>query len=117
MTEPLPSVIRILVEDGGVGPFWNGAWKGTGKNLLDFDDVPLSEEVRRRMQAWAEAWGATYDPEYPPDSHFPTPAARLEWLAEGRTLAQQVANELAGRAKVLYADYDTGETVEIPPTV
>jgi len=44
-------------------------------------------------------------------------AARLEWLAEGRTLAQQVANELAGRAKVLYADYDTGETVEIPPTV
>jgi len=101
----------------GAGPFWNGAWKGTGKYLLDFEDVPLSDGLHSRMRAWAEAYWATCDPEYPPDSHFPTPEARLAWLADGRTLAQQVANELAGQATVLYRDYGTGETVEIPPTV
>ncbi|MBV9896292.1 MAG: hypothetical protein JO020_19175 [Chloroflexi bacterium] len=103
-----------MPEYGGGGPFWN--MTGVGRYDFRMIDVPLSEDLRRRVQTWCEGYWATLDQNYPPDSDFLTPEARQAWLVGGRAIAQQVANELAGRATILYVDYGTGDTVEIPPT-
>lgn len=87
--EPPPPLRRILMraEIGAETPFWT--CYGT---LLDDDDVPLSDSLRRRLRSWADA---LYEAEEG------TPAAR-RWDAEGLTLYEEVRQEVGSRYDVFY---------------
>jgi hypothetical protein len=80
-------------------------WKDDDGLWLDIDPASLSisEGLAADFQAWAAAYDATFNEEYPPDSGFADQAAEQAFLATGRELSNRLAAELGGDAQVEYA--------------
>ena len=76
MTSPL--TLRVASEFG-CWPTWNDQ---TGDNL-DPADLPVPAALIDRIKAWDDAFQATLDRAYPPDSRFPTKADETAWFEEG----------------------------------
>ena len=76
-----PRTFRLAPEFG-CWPIWDDA---TGDNL-DPAELPLSLALVERIRRWDDAFQATLDPDYPPDSRFPDKAAEAAWRAEGNAL-------------------------------
>ena len=82
-------------------PIWredDGLW-------LDIDpaSLPISAELASEFDAWAAAYEATFNEEYPPDSAFSSASEEQDFLATGRRLTARLARELGGGVQVEYA--------------
>lgn len=83
-----------------IAPEWlgrSGLWtldtKGK-RRAVDAEDIGLSEALADRLEAWMDAFDAIYDEADESASHFAAEAERLEWEAEGLTIARAIAAEL-----------------------
>jgi len=83
---------------------WPTWWVDTtgGMDNPDPRDLGLSPELARDLVRWSDDLDATYDPAYPPDSRFETPAQEAAFWERGPELARRTADELRGRAEVFY---------------
>lgn len=88
---------------------------GTVFENADPRTLPISAEVADALHQWAEEYDATLNQDYPPDSSFPTPEAEAQWVEQGRVLAQRLAKELGGSARVTYFDAGLSRDVEVAP--
>lgn len=56
-----------LMADYGAWPLWDSE---APEYNIDPNTLPLSEETKRRLMAWADAYDATLNQDYPPSSAF-----------------------------------------------
>lgn len=75
--------------------------------------LPLSEELRARLRAWAEEYDATLNQEYPPGSGFVDAKAEQSFEEEGRRLWLLVSKELGAAYSVSY--YSVTRNTLLPP--
>lgn len=71
-----------LAPEYGCWPLWDDA---TGDNL-EPEHWPLPPDLAARLRAWDDAFQATLDSAYPPDSRFASAEAEAAWTAEGAAL-------------------------------
>lgn len=69
---------------------------------VDVDELPLSQELKAKINAWDSEYQATFNSDYPPDSGFSSPEAKLRHVAEGEQLAKKIQQELGGSYAVEY---------------
>jgi hypothetical protein len=80
---PAPTTRRLrLSPEFGCWPTWD---QDTGESL-DPADLRLPADLAERLRRWDDAFQATFDSAYPPDSRFPHTEAEAAWYAEGRAL-------------------------------
>jgi hypothetical protein len=89
-----------LMPDYDCFPLWEEIPDGTRN--VDPADLPLDPELRQELLDWADAYDATLDPDYPPDSGFPSPEAEVEFDRQGRDLWRRLVEQLRGAATVSY---------------
>jgi hypothetical protein len=78
-------------------------WKVGGEiGNVDPDDLPLANELKAALRAWASAYDNTLNQEYPPDSGFASPAEEEAFEAEGRRLWNELQAQLSPEYKVVY---------------
>lgn len=85
-----------LAPEFGCWPLWDDA---TGDNL-EPEDWPLPPDLAARLRAWDDAFQATLDDAYPPDSRFPSPADEAAWTAEAVALKAALI-EVLGADKLI----------------
>lgn len=86
--------LRIAAEFGQ-HPLWRVERDGSVENLSPADVV--SPALAARLDAWAAAYDATYNEDYPPDSAFATAADEEHFIRTGEELARAVADEVGDR--------------------
>lgn len=69
---------------------------------VDIEDLPLSQELRAKINEWDGEYQATFNSDYPPDSGFTTPEAELRHIAEGEQLVKSIQQELEGTYTIEY---------------
>lgn len=69
---------------------------------VDVDDLPLSEELKAKINEWDGRYQSTFNSDYPPDSGFTSSEAELQHVSEGEQLAISMQQELEGTYKVEY---------------
>ncbi len=84
------ALILRLSPEFGCWPLWDDA---TGDNL-DPADLPIPAALLDRIKTWDDAFQATLDPSYPPDSRFPTEADEQAWLTEGDAVFEALVQAL-----------------------
>lgn len=84
--------LRIAPEQIG-GHFWIVP-AGKPAQMIDLDDLELSEDLGDRIEVWCDQWDAIYDPANPAGSVFPTPEEDAVWRAEGQIIAALIREEL-----------------------
>lgn len=84
-----PPILRLSPEYG-CWPTWDDA---TGDNL-DPAEFGLPQDLTKRIRRWDDAFQATLDHDYPPDSRFPDEAAETVWQAEGEAIFQALTDLL-----------------------
>lgn len=87
-----------LMADYGAWPLWDSE---APEYNVDPKTLPLSEETKRRLVAWAQVYDATLNQEYPPDSAFPSQEAERAFRREGSLLMQQLRSELGSDYEVV----------------
>lgn len=73
-----PLIVRLSPEFG-CWPLWDDE---AGDNL-DPADLAIPTALADRIRAWDDAFQATLDASYPPDSRFATEADETAWRIEG----------------------------------
>jgi hypothetical protein len=81
-----------LMADYQCHPLWNMSPAEYGD--VNPDDLPISQDLKDRLTAWARASDATLNMDYPPDSGFESEEAEAEFKREGYRLAEQLRTEL-----------------------
>ena len=81
-----------LMADYQCHPLWNMSPGEYGD--VSPDDLPISQNLKDRLTAWARAFDATLNMDYPPDSGFESEEAEAEFKREGYRLAEQLRDEL-----------------------
>jgi len=81
-----------LMADYQCHPIWNISPDEYGD--VNPDDLPISQDLKERLAAWARAFDATLNMDYPPDSGFESEEAEAEFKREGYRLAEQLRAEL-----------------------
>ena len=69
---------------------------------VDVDDLPLSQELKARINEWDSRYQATFNSDYPPDSHFFSRKAEIQHAVEGVKLAKSIQQELESSYTVEY---------------
>jgi len=69
---------------------------------IDIEDLPISQKLKAKIREWDDAYQATFNNEYPPDSGFATPDAQLRHQDEGRRLVKLIREELDGIYTIEY---------------
>jgi hypothetical protein len=85
-----------LMADYAAWPLWS-----TDGNV-DPATLPISAEIQARLDAWAEAFDASLNPDDPRTSRFPTPEAALEFNEHGLALWHDLQRELGSAYIVSY---------------
>ena len=75
-------------------------WRPDGN--VDPATLPISADLQRRLDAWAEAFDATLNPDDPRDAQFPTPDAARAWHEQGLALWHDLQHELGSAYTVCY---------------
>ena len=57
-------------------------------------ELPISEELQKRLSKWAAIYDETLDADYPPNSGFKSEELEREFKREGERLAESLRNEL-----------------------
>lgn len=73
-------------------PLWNLSPNQYGD--INPDDLSISRDLKNRLHAWARAYDATLNMDYPPDSGFESDEEEAEFKREGYRLAEQLKKEL-----------------------
>jgi hypothetical protein len=81
-----------LMADYQCHPLWDMSPGQYGD--INPDDLPVSQGLKDRLSAWARAFDATLNMDYPPDSGFESEDAEAEFKREGYRLAEQLKDEL-----------------------
>ena len=68
----------------------------------DISGLPISPELKLALKSWDEAYQATFDSNYPPDSGFSSAALEASHVKEGVELARRIQVELGDRYSVEY---------------
>jgi hypothetical protein len=97
----MPMRTVLVRADWQCWPTWTVDETGTVDNPAPAD-LGLSAGLATDLIAWADAYDAIFDKEYPPDTAFPTPEAERAWVERGRALADRVAAELGAGTEVRY---------------
>lgn len=93
-------MIRLkLMADFGCWPLWNVSPKTYG--TVDPESLPISDELKKQLLAWAAAYDEILDEIYPPDSHFKTPAAEVAFKNTGRQLGKKLQEELGNNYQII----------------
>lgn len=87
-----------LMADYQCHPLWNMSKDEYGD--LNPDDLPISQHLKNQLHSWAQAFDATLNMDYPPDSGFESAEAEVEFKREGYRLAEQLRKELGSEFKV-----------------
>jgi hypothetical protein len=100
----MPRQLKLMA-DYHCTPVW-----GTGADVgpVPLEELPISGELRRALLAWAKAYDATLNDEYPADSGFASPEAADAFETEGRRLWQALREELGEAYEVLYFSEQDG---------
>lgn len=69
---------------------------------IDVEDLPVSEQLKRAIQAWDSQYQSTFDDEYPPDSGFISPELEAAHERQGAELAERLQEELGDGYSVEY---------------
>lgn len=75
-------------------------WRPDGN--VDPATLPISTELQGRLDAWAEAFDATLNPDDPRHARFPTPEAASAWNEQGLALWHDLQRELGSGYVVCY---------------
>lgn len=62
--------------------------------VVDIDDLDLSEELADRIEAWVDVFDATFQPGQSAFSGFADEASERLWRREAASLAADIADEL-----------------------
>lgn len=89
-----------LMADYGCHPLW--AADGDGTRNVSPEELPLSVELSAALAAWARAFDATLNSDYPPDSGFRSAAEENDFDAEGHRLWAELRAQLGGAYRVVY---------------
>lgn len=81
-------------------PLWDQS-PGKGDNI-DHETLPISENLKKRLTDWSEVHERTLNEDYPPDSKFASEEERERWLAEGRSIRDDLQRELGPDYVVQY---------------
>jgi hypothetical protein len=90
-----------LMPDYGCSPLW----EYLDGDLVDNpspDGLPLTDDLKAALHAWAAAYDRTLNQEYPPDSGFASPAEEETFEAEGRRLWRELRSQLGPGWEVVY---------------
>lgn len=68
-------------------------WDETG-DCLDPADLPIPKDLVDRIARWDDAFQATLDRSYPPDSRFPDDADEAAWRVEGEVIFAALSESL-----------------------
>lgn len=91
-----------LMTDYGCFPLWATFQEdGSGGNL-DPNDLPLSDELKSALHAWASSFDRILNHDYPPDSAFASPEEEDAFEAEGLRLWRELRTQLGGDYEVVY---------------
>ena len=86
-----PTAIQLMA-DYQCHPLWDMT---TGQYRdIDPADLPLSDELKRRLREWARLYDETLNMETPQDSGFKSEELEREFRVEGHRLAECLRNEL-----------------------
>ncbi len=78
-------------------------WQPDSKEYnIDPDDLPLTNDLKAALRAWANTYDTTLNQEYPPDSGFASPAEEEAFEAEGRRLCGKLQEQFGLEYKVVY---------------
>lgn len=87
-----------LMADYQCFPLWEASPGEVGN--IDPEGLPISQNLKDQLSAWARAFDATLNMDYPPDSGFESEEAEAEFKREGYRLAEQLRGELGPRFTV-----------------
>ena len=78
-------------------------WKAGGEiGNVNPDDLPLTNDLKAALQAWASAYDKTLNEEYPPDSRFVSAADEEAFESEAQRLIEELRTQLGPDYKVVY---------------
>jgi hypothetical protein len=80
-----------LMPDYGCNPLW---WSGDDYGEVDFNEIPISEKMKLKLNEWASKYDKTFDKNNPQHSGFDTQAQIDDFLTEGENLFSQLKKEL-----------------------
>jgi hypothetical protein len=105
-------VLRVL-PDYDCWALWVFAPPGM-ENIDPADSrLGLSPALARELNHWADEYTGTLNRDDPTASGFLSAAARQEFVAQGRRLAEKVRVEVSPDWRVMYYDSELGRDVEI----
>jgi hypothetical protein len=81
-----------LMADYQCYPLWNMSVGDFGD--VNPDDLPISQDLKNELAAWALAFDETLNMDYPPDSGFVSKEAEEKFKREGYSLAERLSIEL-----------------------
>lgn len=78
-------------------------WKTSGEiGNVNPDELPLTNDLKVALRAWANAYDNTLNQEYPPDSGFASPLEEEAFEAEGKRLWKELQAQLGPEYQVAY---------------
>jgi len=87
-------------------PLWEEVVDGV-KNV-DPSTLPLSPELQQDLDKWADDYESTMNPDYPPESGFPSAEIAADFDGRGHELWQRLTKELTDNAKISYYSVTDG---------
>jgi hypothetical protein len=81
------------------------------------EDVPISQSLKDRLQAWAERFDATIDVTHPyesPNPGFASPEDQADFVAQGYVLWHDLQQELGQEFVMFYFDVIQGRRISPP---
>jgi hypothetical protein len=100
-----------LMADYGSSPLWGLDPENVG-NIAP-SSLPLSEDLRSDLRAWAEHFDRTLNQDYPPEGGFSSDAEELAFDEDGRKLWRRLQKELGDSYTVKY--YSVAERRVLDP--
>jgi hypothetical protein len=89
-----------LMADYGMTVLWGADPSRIG--AIDPDQLPLTDELKADLRAWAEAYDKTLNQEYPPNSGFASQTEEEQFDAEGLRLWRALQEQLGPDYRVIY---------------
>ena len=101
-----------LMTDYHCFPLWGDTEEGYNR---DPNDLPLADELKSALHAWAASYDRTLNDDYPPDSGFPSPREEDAFEAEGLRLWQELQAQVGGAYEVVYYSWRLGKILDKLP--
>ncbi len=91
----------LLMADYLADPIWTRSSSGAGGCTVPLDRLPLGDELKSRLHAWAARFDALMDTGY----EWPSRMEEIAWVREGRVLLETLRQELGRGYDVQYFDH------------